>query len=898
MALRSKTSLWLALGLCACVAVVWGLHESPSEALVRRSANVASQPAVPALQLHGAFDVVGTAHPIALNAAMARAAMRDGTLRVTLPDGTAYPVKMSRQETDAFGQWSVIGQVDTPVGAQSAVLTFGGDAVFGTLPMPNGRMLRVVTNHGVVEGSLDGGLIPPGHGLMSDIAPRPKDDIVAMKAKAAARRDLQRRATPAASQRMPVGGGLPTSTPIAQTTDASLRTEAAGALPLVTITVIASYSDDLIALRGSEAAVQTEMSNLLAAANQAHIDSGTRVRLSLVRKVKLTVPSTMDNYDVLVQMTGDFVGGVDLETVRDESSADLVTFVRPYRNEFSNCGIAWVGGAGNHALEAEAPYGFSVVNVGPCGAHVMAHEIGHNLGSAHDRETDWIDGEYPHASYPYAFGYRRLTAPKFATIMAYTYADEPWIGRFSDPNSSACGAPCGIAKLSDNVRAFDKMAPAIADFRTTPARMTVSDSEAWEGDPDILPSNLRFPVRLNAYAMDAAVPFEARVIGGTATPGVDFVAGDPVASGTVPWGYRNETFGLIQILPDTEIEGDETIIVRITAPGGYPIIKDTAVLTIRDDDPRPHIRGRILVPPEDGCYIQATYYGINGPRDGKRDFAPAWPDCSFDFAVAPGANFELRQNFGVTGVPTAGRRFLPTVVNDVYEDRYLAIPAPQPLQVALTMVPSDPWIGTPTTLTRSIETLMGRTISETIMTPTYGASWTRSVYPGATLEVQVEAQSTSYRPWYFVFHDVWQDTGAMPLMRNAGTIVVRGGQPWPEGPAGRKTKVPVQIAYVSKFSDTSVQLGSVNVNWRTVDGTAKAGKDYTAASGTVTLTGSVPSAIVWVEINGNDVTDKARSFDVVIDPISPYQITNPSTRVTIADDDHRTGGPGQKTAAP
>ena len=196
---------------------------------------------------------------------------------------------MARQETDAFGQWSVIGHVDTPVGAQSAVLTFGGDAVFGVLPMPNGRMLRIVTNHGEVLASLDGGLIPPGHGLKSDIAPRPKEDLVAMKAKAAAARGLHpQRPTHAASAQRTRIATVPEITPTT-TNDTTLRA-AAAALPLVTVTVLAAYSDDLIALRGSDAAVQTELSNLVTAANQAHIDSGTRVRFSLVRKQKLNVP--------------------------------------------------------------------------------------------------------------------------------------------------------------------------------------------------------------------------------------------------------------------------------------------------------------------------------------------------------------------------------------------------------------------------------------------------------------------------------------------------------------------------------------------------------------------------------------------------------------------------------
>jgi hypothetical protein len=50
--------------------------------------------------------------------------------------------------------------------------------------------------------------------------------------------------------------------------------------------------------------------------------------------------------------------------------------------------------------------------------------------------------------------YRRKVAPAFATIMAYA-EDEPWLGRFSDPTASACGAPCGVADQADNVRSIN-----------------------------------------------------------------------------------------------------------------------------------------------------------------------------------------------------------------------------------------------------------------------------------------------------------------------------------------------------------------------------------------------------------------------------------------------------------
>jgi hypothetical protein len=888
MPVRSKTGLWLAAGMVACVVVGWGLRVHAPEASRVRSASTAKD-ATRTVRLPLGLDVVGRAQPIALDAAMARKAMRDGELRITLPDGTTYPVRMTRQETDRFGQWSVIGQVATPVGAQSAVLTFGGDAVFGMLPLPDGQTLRIVTNHGKVEASLAGGLIPPGRGISSDIAERPRDDLATLRAQALIARGALPK-TPvlaAAAQRERVGGDVPGTqsdgTP-------ALRAEAAAPTP-VTITVLAAYADDLVALRGSDAAVQTELSNLVAAANQSHIDSGTRVRLSLVAKQKLAIAATDDNYDALYAMTAAPVGPIDTEALRDQYSADLVTFVRPHRDTYSDCGIAWVGGTGNYGTATQNLFAYSVVNTEPCGAHVMAHELGHNMGSAHDRETDWIDGEYPHASFPYAFGYRRLVAPKFATIMAYVAEGEPWIGRFSDPTSNGCGAPCGVANQSDNVRAFNAMAQSIADYRTAPGKLTISDSEGWEPDPDSGNSYIYIPVRINGFAPAAGVRYSLQIVGGTATKNVDYPGDGPfLTSGFVDAGYSESLFRF-PLLPDTDVEGDETILLKITSPDGYPIADDTAVLTIRDDDPRPRLRGRFEQDPVSfwgTCDTNGTALGLNGPRDAGFDFNTKSNVCDFDLGVAPGANVELRQRAVVYfpyGAPDA-YRFLPTVFNDVWHDRFALIPAPKNVVVygQAQPAPGEQIAPNQVLTVKSVETWMGRTISEADWT-TSGNYWYRSVYPGATLEMRVQLNA-QYRPWYGVQQNIRQDTTWNAAMRMGGTIVVRGGQPWPEGRAGRTTSVPVEIAYVK-----GPDIGTIKVNWRTADVTAKGGTDYVAASGTVTLTNTAPSAIVWVDVIGNDVAQKPRTFDVVIDPVSPYNIPNASTRVTIADDDNRLGGP-------
>jgi hypothetical protein len=93
---------------------------------------------------------------------MLESAWQDGELSVGLPDGRRYLVALERQRFDPRGQWTVIGRVQTRIGKQAMVLTFGPDAVFGVLPHPDGSLLQITTTRGKTGVTDAGGLLPPG----------------------------------------------------------------------------------------------------------------------------------------------------------------------------------------------------------------------------------------------------------------------------------------------------------------------------------------------------------------------------------------------------------------------------------------------------------------------------------------------------------------------------------------------------------------------------------------------------------------------------------------------------------------------------------------------------------------------------------------------------------------
>jgi hypothetical protein len=150
----------------------------------------------------------------------------------------------------------------------------------------------------------------------------------------------------------------------------------------------------------------------------------------------------------------------NLHTARNQTGADLVSLLvagGPY------CGIAWYPGS--------AVYGFSVV-AQDCAVNNLSfpHELGHNLGAAHDRYVD--SGSY----HPGGFGYVNL-AGRWRTIMAYNNQcasagfNCTRVAYFSNPEVSYSGAPTGIPvgqpNAADNRSAINASVSVVAGYRPT-----------------------------------------------------------------------------------------------------------------------------------------------------------------------------------------------------------------------------------------------------------------------------------------------------------------------------------------------------------------------------------------------------------------------------------------------
>ncbi|MDO8544366.1 MAG: zinc-dependent metalloprotease family protein [Opitutaceae bacterium] len=227
------------------------------------------------------------------------------------------------------------------------------------------------------------------------------------------------------------------------------------------------------------AAIQSACDLAIEKANIAFEVSRITARLKLVRIAEVTYDesvsepaSVQDDALTALYRTND--GKMDeIHALRDQAGADVVCLAVSRRDSASS-GLAFLlTDAGDLANPL---FAFAVVHYSQIvPSTVVAHELGHLFGCAHERLDYFADGRPPTPGrHPYSYGYRFRAASGalFHDIMAYPPGVE--IGYFSNPrisapvpapDGSAGGIDAGMPGETDTSRTIEDAAFEVAGYR-------------------------------------------------------------------------------------------------------------------------------------------------------------------------------------------------------------------------------------------------------------------------------------------------------------------------------------------------------------------------------------------------------------------------------------------------
>ena len=424
-------------------------------------------------QQKGAF----TWYPVSVSEEHAFNAIASGEMTFPAPDGTQIRLRYERHAEQLDGNWTWVGRVVGGDPRQEAIITFGEQAVFGSIPQENGPPLSLQTR----QGALWVVKMDPSKAAKPGI----RGDAKVPRAAANAVRD-----TTATAEAAPIAlSGMVTALRAPQT-DAN------------TIDAAIGYTAGFASYYGGTSQATTRLAYLIEVGNQAFNNSNVDGYLRLVRTLQVSYTDANANETALDALTG--TDGtqsvpipsslVPLRTARDQYSADIAILVRKFTTpENDGCGIAWLIGADQTPItNGDAAYAYAVVSDGTdqgtdgfsyyCDDNTLSHESAHLMGSAHDRANAQGDnGQLQYGRYPYSFGFKTsVSNGNFYTIMAYGDPDQMPYRVFSNPGITFCGdRACGVANSEDNARSLNQTIAMIAQFEGATANNSGKEGRSW-----------------------------------------------------------------------------------------------------------------------------------------------------------------------------------------------------------------------------------------------------------------------------------------------------------------------------------------------------------------------------------------------------------------------------------
>ncbi len=230
------------------------------------------------------------------------------------------------------------------------------------------------------------------------------------------------------------------------------------------VDLLVVYTPTARARQGGQAAMNALIALGVDLANQAYSNSGIAMQLRLARAAEVAYRESGNISTDLTRLRKTTDGFMDqVHQLRNQYKADLVALI--VDNGGGYCGIAYVMANGPRASFAN--YAFSVTDRECVANNTLTHELGHNMGNAHDRASGGT------GVFAYSYGYRD-TVGKFRTIMAYPCPNVscPRVKYFSNPKILVNGRPAGVdhrinpTNSADNARSMNEVRTLVAGWRT------------------------------------------------------------------------------------------------------------------------------------------------------------------------------------------------------------------------------------------------------------------------------------------------------------------------------------------------------------------------------------------------------------------------------------------------
>ena len=217
------------------------------------------------------------------------------------------------------------------------------------------------------------------------------------------------------------------------------------------IDIMIAYTSDARAAEGSTSAINRTIQSAIDEVNQGYANSGIIQRLRLVHTAEVSYTESGNSDTDLARLQNKSDGYLDeVHAMRDTYGADIVSLF--VKNSESG-GNSYTMGQVRHEFES---YAFNVVRLNNVKTRFsLGHEIGHNLGAAHDRAHVDTDG-----ALSYAHGY--ITPSGVGDVMAYSSDRRNY---YASPNLTINGETLGKAGEADVVGAFNQVRFTAANWR-------------------------------------------------------------------------------------------------------------------------------------------------------------------------------------------------------------------------------------------------------------------------------------------------------------------------------------------------------------------------------------------------------------------------------------------------